>query len=236
MRVARLLLGVVLALALLAIPATTAGAKSRDRNHDRIPDRWERKHDLSLRVNQANRDQDRDGLVNKGEFRARTDPRDDDSDNDGVEDGDENAGRVIAFNRATGVLMIDVLGGRDVKGKVTGTTEIACESEDEHEDENDSDDDSREGHSSNNDEGDDEGHGEESDGDDGRFDGDDGEGPVHSGELDEGPEDELDDEGEWGDEDDECSTDDLVRAFFVHEATLTRTAAGAAFKRIKLVK
>jgi hypothetical protein len=89
MRVARLLIGIVLAVSLMGVAASSAAAKS-DRNHDRIPDRWEKKHGLSLKVNQARRDQDRDGLKNLGEFRARTDPRDDDSDNDGVEDGDED--------------------------------------------------------------------------------------------------------------------------------------------------
>jgi hypothetical protein len=90
MRTTRLLVVLALALGLLAITASTAAAKS-DRNHDRIPDRWEKKHGLSLHVNQARRDQDRDGLKNLGEFRAKTDPRDDDTDNDGVEDGDEDA-------------------------------------------------------------------------------------------------------------------------------------------------
>ncbi|HEX8854141.1 MAG TPA: hypothetical protein VF752_00970 [Thermoleophilaceae bacterium] len=80
------------ALALLALPAS-ALASSKDRNHDRIPDRWEKRHHLSLRVNQAKRDQDNDGLNNLGEFRSHTDPRDPDTDNDGVEDGDEDADR-----------------------------------------------------------------------------------------------------------------------------------------------
>ena len=51
----------VLAMALLA-PAV---ASAKDRNHDRIPDRWERNHGLSLKVNQAKRDQDRDLLNNR---------------------------------------------------------------------------------------------------------------------------------------------------------------------------
>ena len=73
-------------LAALAIGAGPAAAK--DRNHDRIPDRWEIRHGLSLDKNQAKRDQDRDDLNNRGEFRAKSDPRDDDSDDDGVEAGD----------------------------------------------------------------------------------------------------------------------------------------------------
>src|SRR6184192_594061 len=63
---------------------------SGDRNRDRIPDRWERRYHLSLRVNQARRDQDHDGLTNLGEFESHTNPRDADTDNDGIEDGDED--------------------------------------------------------------------------------------------------------------------------------------------------
>jgi len=94
----------VLAFALFTILAGPAAA--RDRNHDRIPDRWEKRHHLSLKVNQAKRDQDRDGLRNRAEFRAGLDPRDDDSDDDGLEDGDENAGTIQSFNAATGRLTI----------------------------------------------------------------------------------------------------------------------------------
>ena len=54
-----------------------------DHNHDRIPDRWEKRHDLSLKVKQHRRDQDSDGLKNRGEWRAKLDPRDDDTDDDG---------------------------------------------------------------------------------------------------------------------------------------------------------
>jgi len=35
-------------------------------NHDHIPDRWEKRHHLSLHVNQARHDQDRDRLDNRG--------------------------------------------------------------------------------------------------------------------------------------------------------------------------
>src|SRR4051794_3796646 len=76
------------ALALLALPGA-ALAKSRDRNHDRLPDKWERHFHLSLSKNQAKADQDHDGLKNKGEFKNHTSPRDADTDNDGLDDGDE---------------------------------------------------------------------------------------------------------------------------------------------------
>jgi hypothetical protein len=73
----------------LALPAGAQAAT--DRNHDRIPDRWERAHHLSLRVNQARRDQDRDGLVSRSEYLDHTNPRRRDSDRDGTPDGREDA-------------------------------------------------------------------------------------------------------------------------------------------------
>jgi hypothetical protein len=115
----------------LAVPSV-ASAHRRDRNHDRIPDRWERAHHLSLKVNQANRDQDRDGLRNRQEFLADDNPRDADTDNDGVEDGDENAGTITSFSG--GVLVIDLFGSSDdVRGTVTNATEVECDgAEDAH--------------------------------------------------------------------------------------------------------
>ncbi|MFL5871104.1 MAG: hypothetical protein ACJ75R_08475 [Solirubrobacterales bacterium] len=113
------------AAALIATPAQAA----KDRNHDRIPDRWEKKNDLSLKHDQAKRDQDRDGLANRGEFEAGLDPRDADTDNDGVEDGDEGAGTIVSFNADTGELTIDLFNGGDLTGTVTGDTEIKCEDE-----------------------------------------------------------------------------------------------------------
>ena len=128
MRVRTLLSMAVLAAFLLAIAVPAAGAKPRDRNHDGIPDRWERSHRLSLKVNQARRDQDRDGLRNRAEYRSQTDPRNDDSDGDGIDDGDEQAGKVAAYAPDTGVLTIDLFGGGSITGKVTTDTEIECDS------------------------------------------------------------------------------------------------------------
>jgi hypothetical protein len=85
----KLLVTAVVALAMLAVPGA-ALAKKRDRDHDKMPDRWERAHHLSTHKKNAGRDPDRDGLKNIGEFRARTRPHDADSDNDGREDGDED--------------------------------------------------------------------------------------------------------------------------------------------------
>jgi hypothetical protein len=119
----------LVAAALVAVLAFAPGAMAHnwrgDRNHDRIPDRWERAHHLSLKVNQAKRDQDHDGLRNRGEFLAGDNPRDDDSDDDGVEDGQEKAGTVVSFTG--GVLVVHLFNGDDVKGTVDDNTEIDCE-------------------------------------------------------------------------------------------------------------
>jgi hypothetical protein len=116
----------IIALALVAAlgVVSTASAKSRDRNHDRLPDRWERAHHLSLKVKQAKHDQDKDGLNNRGEFRAKTDPRDKDTDNDGITDGNEHAGTIKSFEG--GVLTITLAQGGELSATVDDQTEIEC--------------------------------------------------------------------------------------------------------------
>ncbi len=121
-------LGGVLAMALgaLALLALPSFAAAKDRNHDRIPDRWEKRHHLSLHVDQAKRDQDRDHLDNLGEFKAGDNPRDADTDNDGVMDGEENAGTIASFDAETGKLTINLFGGETASGLVTEDTRIRC--------------------------------------------------------------------------------------------------------------
>lgn len=121
------------ALALALSLGAIATASAQDRNHDRIPDRWERQHGLSLKVNQAKRDQDRDDLANRGEYRAGTDPREADSDGDGVADGDEGAGTIASWDPETGELTINLFGGDTVTGTVTEETQIQCASEEPEE-------------------------------------------------------------------------------------------------------
>ena len=75
-----------LLLALIGSLLFAASASAHDGNRDRIPDRWEKKHGLSLKVKQTARDQDKDGFKNRAEWRAKTDPRDADSDDDGLDD------------------------------------------------------------------------------------------------------------------------------------------------------
>ena len=74
---------ILLALALLcALPAAAAAA-----DRDGMPDRWERRYGLSVRVNDARRDADGDRLTNVREYLSRTNPRRADTDRDGVADG-----------------------------------------------------------------------------------------------------------------------------------------------------
>lgn len=116
----------LLALGAVAVLALPALAAAKDRNHDRIPDRWENRHGLSLNVDQARRDQDRDSLQNRAEFLAGDNPRDADSDGDGIPDGEENAGTIQSVDASTGKLTIALFGGETLSGQVTEQTEIEC--------------------------------------------------------------------------------------------------------------
>src|SRR3954452_10962586 len=121
----RIATGAATLLALAASLLLAAAASAHDRNRDRIPDRWEHAHHLSLHVNQVRRDQDHDGLNNRGEFRAHMNPRKADTDGDGINDGDENAGTIASFEN--GVLTINLAGGGTLTGAVTDETEIECD-------------------------------------------------------------------------------------------------------------
>lgn len=121
-----------LALGAVAVLALAGLAVAKDGNDDRIPDKWEKQHDLSLQVDQSRRDQDRDGLRNRAEFRSHNDPRDRDSDDDGTRDGDEGAGTIASFDTGTGRLVIDLFGGDEIAGLVTDRTKIKCEDEHSH--------------------------------------------------------------------------------------------------------
>jgi hypothetical protein len=121
-----------MALGAVAMLALAGIAIAKDGNDDSIPDRWEQRHDLSLKVDQSGRDQDRDGLRNRAEFRTGNDPRNRDSDDDGTGDGDENAGTIASFDAATGRLVIDLFGDDEIAGVVTERTRIKCEDEHSH--------------------------------------------------------------------------------------------------------
>src|SRR3954453_436814 len=151
MRLIKGLITTAITMALLAVPAG-ALAKGHDRNHDRIPDKWEHKHHLSTRANVAHKDPDKDGLANLSEFRHHTDPQDADTDDDGVrdgnevrdhtnpddadtdddgvEDGDEISGTVTSFDAGLLTIQLPGDGAGTVSGIVNDQTRIECDDDD----------------------------------------------------------------------------------------------------------
>jgi len=208
-RATKLLLAAVLVVAGALLPAAGAAAHAGDRNRDRIPDRWEKRHHLSLNVKQTHRDQDRDGLNNLGEFRSHSDPRDADSDEDGIKDGKEDAGKITAFDGTT--LTITLFAGGDVTGKVTPDTEVECRTAAETEQGEQGDDD---------DDQDETGRAEDSADDPG-------------GDDDHGDEQDEDDPGERDDA--QCAPDALKAGATVHEAELSAGGDGAIWRQIELI-
>jgi hypothetical protein len=221
------------ALGLVALLALPGLAAAKDRNHDRIPDRWEKRHNLSLKVNQARKDQDRDQLRNLAEFRAGDNPRDDDSDDDGVIDGEENAGTIASFDAASGKLTIDLFGSDTISGLVTAGTKIKCE------DEHSPDITARSGEPE---PGDDHGgHGEEpgdDHGDDGEEVGDDHGGDTSGPGSDDSGHHGSDDPGASGHDDNgtgaNCTTSDLIPGTVVEEADLEIEHGQATFDEVEL--
>jgi hypothetical protein len=202
--------GLAAGIATMAIAAVAASpAAAADRNHDRIPDRWEVKHHLSLDKNQARKDQDSDGLRNRGEFMANMDPRNDDTDGDGVEDGTEGAGTVTSFDASTGELVINLFSGQSVSGTVTSDTEIECSNDDDVQPDD---------------------HGDDPTGDDH---GDDG--PGHDVGDDHGDDGPGHDKRDDGGDDQNCSSADLAPGTVVREAELDATSAGLVFEEIELL-
>jgi hypothetical protein len=198
----------IAASALVAAAAVPSSALAKDRNHDRIPDRWEKRHHLSLHHDQAGRDQDHDGLKNRAEWKYGMDPRDKDSDDDGVRDGQENAGTVKSF--ADGVLTISLAKGGEVSGAVTDATEVECGDHHDAGDDDQGDDDRADDHGDdgpNHDEGDD--HGD-----------DDHSGPGRTA---------------TASSDDGCSTDALTTGAAVREADLELTGGSAVWREVQLL-
>lgn len=212
--------------ALLAL-AVAGPAAAKDRNHDNIPDKWEKKHNLSLKKNQARKDQDRDGSRNKSEYKARTDPRDADTDDDGVEDGDENSGTIESFDPATGTLVVNLSGGDTISGTVDENTEIECGCRGDSVEDGDQGEDIGDDTTAARDdpEGSDDGPDEDV--------GDDNSGPGGPGD-DEGDDDHSG-PGHDGSEGSPCTVDDLVAGAAIHEAELKTTPDGLVFTEIELV-
>jgi hypothetical protein len=202
------------AIAMLALPALAA---AKDRNHDRIPDRWEKRHNLSLQVNQAGRDQDRDHLRNRAEFMAGDNPRSPDSDGDGIPDGEENAGTIQSFDPSTGKLTIALFGGETLSGLVDEETEIECGGD-------------RHGAASASDDGEDQAssEGKDDEGEPGDDHGEEGE--DHRGEGEPGDDDGPAGEGEAP----SCASADLTEGATVKEAELKLESGSATFEKVEL--
>jgi hypothetical protein len=215
-RTAGLLLTAVGVLAILALPGVAA---AKDRNHDRIPDRWEKRHHLSTKVNQDNRDQDGDHLRNMGEFQAGDNPRKDDSDGDGVMDGEEHAGTIASFDATNGMLTINIFNGDTVSGLITEDTRIECGHERHH----------GEGDSRPGEDGDHSGSGS---GPPGQGDDENDDPPGHDGTApgaSEGP-------GQGAEHSANCTTAALVVGAAVKEAELEIGTGAATFEKVELAK
>lgn len=229
-----ILLAAIIALVAVSLPGA---ASAKDRNGDRIPDKWEKANKLSLKKDQRKLDQDRDGLKNRGEFRADTDPRDKDSDDDGISDKKEKAGIITAYDAETQTLTISLYAGGELSGSVTDRTKVMCEDESSGDDDGTGDQgpgdeiESRHGGGDNSgpgsgddESGDESGDGSGDEGDEGE--GDEGEG--HRGHRGHGD--------ERGDCAGNCSVEDLAVDVEITEAEVKYTAGGAVFKELEIVK
>jgi hypothetical protein len=228
MKLFKTLIAGAIAAALLVIPAA-ALAKSHDRDHDGMPDKWETKNHLNAHAKDARKDPDHDGLSNLSEFRHRTNPhkadtdgdgvkdgnevrddtnpRSDDSDGDGVEDGDEIAGTVTSFQGGVLTIQLAGTGAGTVSGTVNDQTRIEC------------DDDSGDARTTTARMSDDGGGGDE-------------------GDDNQGDDNEQGDDNDQGDGDNEaqCTSADLKPGAVVHEAKLAKAADGSnVFTKIELI-
>jgi hypothetical protein len=219
-----------IAMSLLVLPAG-ALAKGRDRDHDRMPDKWEKAHHLNPRANDARKDADKDGLRNLSEFRHHTDPQaadsdddgiddndevenrtnplKDDSDDDGVDDADEISGTIVSFQNNVLTIQLPGQGAGTVAATVNDATRIECD------DENDDDAQAPTAAASHDGSDDDAGNSGPGSGDD----------------------DANHDAGDdHGDDNANCTATDLKQGARVHEAKLATASDGSkAFTKIELV-
>ena len=211
-----LLLAAILALLAVSAPGM---AQAKDSNKDRIPDRWEKSHKLTLKKDQRKLDQDKDGLRNRGEFLADTNPRDKDSDDDGITDVKEKAGVIASYDADAGTLTITLYAGGELTGTVTDNTRVKCEDDSATPPTEPTDPTAaRSGHSG-----------------PGGHHSDDESGDDDSGD-DESSDDDAEHEGHHGDCDGDCSIADLADGVEVTEANVKYTAAGAVFTELEIVK
>lgn len=241
MRLFKGLIAMAIAASLMVLPAG-ALAKGRDRDHDRMPDKWEKKHHLNVRANDARRDPDKDHLSNLSEFRNHTDPqsadtdddgvkdddelrdntnpRSDDSDHDGVGDAEEVSGSIVTFENGTLTIQLPGDGAGTVAGTVNDATVVECD--------NDGD---AQPTATTSDDGSDDNSGSGSSDDDREGDDNSGSGSTSSGSGDDNQSDDND-----GDSDHSCTSADLKPGARVHEAKVTKALDGSTvFTKIELV-
>jgi hypothetical protein len=246
-----------LTLALLVALAGPASALARDRDHDGLPDRWEKRHHLSLHHKSGQADPDRDKVDNRNEFVERTDPRDRDSDNDGVRDGREDPDRDHLRNAGEDAAGMDprdpdtdddgVEDGAEAAGIVEsfengvlvirlsggGSVEGAVTDGTEIECESEGEAEDEELHSLRHASAADEPVAE---GDEPGEDGDQEHADQEHGDHEDGDrEDEGHEQGEDGEDEDACSADHLQAGVAVHEAELSIGAGGAVFSEVQLI-
>ncbi len=262
MRLIKTLIAGLVGAALIVAPAVGL-AKGRDRDHDRMPDKWERAHHLNPRVNDAAKDPDKDGLSNLSEFRHGTNPRRADTDEDGVNDrtelrdgtnprhddaGDDNGndanevrGTVVSFDSGVLTLQPATDGAATVSGTVNDATRIDCDAADATASSHGGDD----GGSDDDHSGPGSGSGETEPGDDnsgpgsansGRSSDDNsGQGSSNSGSDDGTGHDAGDDNGDDQKNDNACTTAKLVPGAVVREAkTVTADDGSTVFTKIEL--
>jgi hypothetical protein len=145
--------------AVTLVPAAASGGAATVR--DGIPDSWQIAHRLTLRVNQASLDADRDLLKNLYEYRAHTNPRRVDTDRDGVRDPYEDYDRDGLTNLQE---QVRGLHPADVDSDNDG---LRDDGEDNNgDDENGDDDDGEDDDEDDDEDGDDDDDGEDDDGED----------------------------------------------------------------------
>jgi hypothetical protein len=242
MKAMKLFVSAVAVLALLLVPAG-ALAKRGDRDRDRMPDKWEKRHHLNTHANDARRDPDHDGLRNLSEFRHGTDPRDADSDDDGlddeqevehlmnpgdrdtdddgVQDDDEVSGTVQSFDGTTLVIKLAGDNTGTVSGAVTSATKVECENRDED----------RTATASHDGESGDDNSGPGSGGDGSGTDDNGGPGSTDSGDDDQQADDDRND-----DDNEPAQPCAIAVGDVVHEADFTTSGGMNTFTEVELVK
>jgi hypothetical protein len=255
-RLHRVLATLALLVAASALCASPALARKHD--HDKLPDRWERKFHLNTKKNDAKRDRDRDGLSNYREYLSHTNPRkkdtdrdglkdgaerhfgfkprDRDSDDDGTRDGKENAGKITALTGSSITLRLAA------GGKLNAGLAIDCSGGDSSGGADTGDDPAE--NPADDPETDDSGD-EPSTGDDPESDGEDGYDLSATAAQDDPADDPAPDDSSDADFDAQfdqefaggqtCDASSLKRGSLVHEATVDRSGPSPVVTAVKLV-